>query len=226
MTGPQLEDGYLRIANELFEAILRFGFSKRQLHVLLAILRKTYGFGKRADDMTVQQIANLTEIPRQHVSAALSELVAMNAVLKRDGAYGYVPGINKNYQQWQPSQNRTRPKTGRTPSQNRTVTVPKQDTQKTTPKDNNQKTLTRFDDFWAIYPKRRSRAQAEKAWTKIKPSEQLAGEIIAAVKRAKTSEDWQKEGGQFIPYPATWLNAHGWKDDICTSAEPKFRDVN
>lgn len=71
----------------------------------------------------------------------------------------------------------------------------------------------RFETFWTNYPKKRSKGQAEKAWAKIKPDEQLTGEILSALERAKTSADWQKDGGQFIPYPATWLNAKGWEDD-------------
>lgn len=71
----------------------------------------------------------------------------------------------------------------------------------------------RFETFWTAYPKKRSKGAAEKAWAKIKPNEQLTGEILSALERAKTSADWQKDGGQYIPYPATWLNAKGWEDD-------------
>lgn len=70
-----------------------------------------------------------------------------------------------------------------------------------------------FSDFWKAYPRKKSRGQAEKAWLKVKPDEQLAGLILQAVARAKTSDEWLKDGGQFIPYPATWLNAKGWEDE-------------
>jgi hypothetical protein len=70
-----------------------------------------------------------------------------------------------------------------------------------------------FDQFWPAYPKKRSKGQAEKAWAKINPSEQLFEAIMCGLKRAKTSEDWRREGGQYIPYPATWLNAKGWEDE-------------
>lgn len=71
----------------------------------------------------------------------------------------------------------------------------------------------RFEQFWESYPKKRSKGAAEKAWAKIKPSEQLLGQMLDALERAKTSVDWTKEGGKFIPYPATWLNAKGWEDE-------------
>lgn len=81
----------------------------------------------------------------------------------------------------------------------------------------------RFNEFWKAYPKKRSNGQALKAWNKIKPDEQLHDRILKAVERAKTSEQWTKDFGQFIPYPATWLNAQGWKDDIAMPIQkPNF----
>lgn len=71
-----------------------------------------------------------------------------------------------------------------------------------------------FAKFWNAYPKRKSKGQAERAWQKIKPSEQLTGQILQAVERAKTSADWQREAGKYIPYPASWLNAKGWEDEV------------
>jgi len=70
-----------------------------------------------------------------------------------------------------------------------------------------------FSDFWDAYPKKRSKGQAEKAFLKINPDEQLLAIMIATIERAKTSEDWCKEGGRFIPHPATWLNNRRWEDE-------------
>ena len=70
-----------------------------------------------------------------------------------------------------------------------------------------------FAEFWTAYPRKKSRGAAERAWLKIKPNEQLAGEIVASVERAKTSADWLRDDGRFIPHPATWLNAKGWLDE-------------
>lgn len=136
MSNVQLENGFTRIANELLDELCRFPFSKRQLKVMLFLARKTYGFNKKTDDLTVVQIANGTGLTRPHASATLAELDSMKCVLKRDGKRGYIIGINKNFGQWVPSQNGTRPETGTTPSQNGTDSVPKRDTQNTTSKDN------------------------------------------------------------------------------------------
>ncbi len=70
-----------------------------------------------------------------------------------------------------------------------------------------------FTAFWDSYPRKKSKGDAEKAWIKIKPDEQLTERILHAVEQAKTSADWQREAGRFIPHPASWLNAKGWEDE-------------
>jgi hypothetical protein len=73
-----------------------------------------------------------------------------------------------------------------------------------------------FDEFWAVFPKKRSKGQAEKAWAKLQLDEQLLETMLAAIERAKKSEEWRKENGRYIPHPATWLNAKGWEDEYTT----------
>jgi hypothetical protein len=73
--------------------------------------------------------------------------------------------------------------------------------------------LKRFETFWSHYPKKKSKGQAEKTWLKLKPTKKLLKIITDAVDQAKTSEDWLKDNGQFIPHPSTWLNAKGWEDE-------------
>ena len=71
-----------------------------------------------------------------------------------------------------------------------------------------------FERFWIAYPKKKSKAQAKKVWEKLKPSSDLVSTILSAVDKQKRSKDWQKEGGKYIPYPATWLNAGAWEDEV------------
>lgn len=73
-----------------------------------------------------------------------------------------------------------------------------------------------FERFWQAYPKRKSRADAEKAFAKVNPDEQLLAVMLAAIAKAKTQADWQREGGKFVPYPASWLNGKRWLDEDIT----------
>ena len=81
--------------------------------------------------------------------------------------------------------------------------------EKTTPKSDSL-----FEKFWEYYPKKLGRGKAEEAFNKIKPSQELLNKMVAAIKEQKTSSQWQKEDGQFIPYPATWLNQKRWGDEV------------
>lgn len=73
---------------------------------------------------------------------------------------------------------------------------------------------SRFDEFWKVYPRKKSIGDAEKAWKKIKVSNELLKKILLKVRELKLSDDWQRENGKYIPYPATWLNAKGWEDEV------------
>ena len=80
-----------------------------------------------------------------------------------------------------------------------------------------------FEAFWTAYPKKKSKGQALSAWKKLKPDSALQAMILEAIENQKRSPDWQKDKGQYIPYPATWLNAMAWEDEM--PAEQKRREV-
>lgn len=78
-----------------------------------------------------------------------------------------------------------------------------------------------FDAFWTAWPKKVAKEDARKAWNKIVMTPGEKDRILAAiVERAKT-EEWVKRGGQFIPYPATWLNGRRWEDELPGVLEEK-----
>jgi len=74
--------------------------------------------------------------------------------------------------------------------------------------------LMSFDEFWDLYPRKKSKGQAEKAWKGLNPNTAIQERISQALFDASRSQSWLKEGGKFIPYPATWLHAKGWEDEV------------
>lgn len=84
-----------------------------------------------------------------------------------------------------------------------------------------------FTQFWSAYPKKKGKQAAEKAFKKIAPDETLLKTMLNALEEQKRSAEWQKDNGQFIPHPATWLNGKRWEDEITVSAvknsEQEFR---
>ena len=81
---------------------------------------------------------------------------------------------------------------------------------------------TQFEIFWKSYPKKKSKGDARKAFIKIKPNEQLFAAMLRAVEKSNQSEQWTKDGGNFIPYPATWLNKERWLDEDEDAENCKF----
>ncbi|HDV0344160.1 TPA: replication protein [Klebsiella pneumoniae] len=91
-----LDDGFTRIANELLEAVMRAGLSQHQLLVFMAVMRKTYGFNKKSDWVSNEQLSELTGILPHKCSAAKSVLVKRGILTQT----GRVIGINKTVSEW------------------------------------------------------------------------------------------------------------------------------
>ena len=71
-----------------------------------------------------------------------------------------------------------------------------------------------FNQFWDSYPKHIAKQSAVKAFEKLKPDEKLLEAMLKAIESQKESKQWEKDGGAFIPYPATWLNQRRWEDEL------------
>ena len=98
------------------------------------------------------------------------------------------------------------------PNNNPTLTQPLTNQEPIT---KNQEPLTNkdFDKFWEAYPKKKSKPIALKAWLKHKPDIDVVMKSLTIIKKC---DQWTKNKGEFIPYPASWLNAEGWNDVIET----------
>lgn len=68
-----------------------------------------------------------------------------------------------------------------------------------------------FAEFWRVYPKKVGKPAAEKAFRSAKVNGHLP-EVLADVQAKTNSPAWTKDGGQFIPNPATYLNQRRWED--------------
>jgi uncharacterized protein YozE (UPF0346 family) len=72
-----------------------------------------------------------------------------------------------------------------------------------------------FDDFWSAYPKKVGKAAAKKAFAAAAKNGLPNSEaLVAIIESHKQSEQWQKDNGQFIPNPSTWLNQGRWDDEV------------
>lgn len=99
-SSPQLEDGHTRIANELLEALLLAKLTSRQWTIVMALVRKTYGYNKKTDDIGLGQLSDLTGLAKSHVSVAVRELEDRRIISRKQGKFGHIMGVNKNHVQW------------------------------------------------------------------------------------------------------------------------------
>jgi len=72
-----------------------------------------------------------------------------------------------------------------------------------------------FERFWSAYPVKKKKKEALKAWNKAKQDLPPIDDLVEIVEKNKRlNKQWLKDGGQFIPHPATWLNAGQWLDEL------------
>ena len=74
-----------------------------------------------------------------------------------------------------------------------------------------------FELFWKNYPKKTGKDAALKAWGKLKPR---IDNVLHSLSWQINSDQWQKQDGQFIPNPATYLNQGRWKDEPIDNGSP------
>lgn len=78
--------------------------------------------------------------------------------------------------------------------------------------DKKQIYIASFNEFYSLYPNKKAKEKALKAWLALKPDRALVDTIVADVK-ARCDGEWRGKDKQYIPYPATYLNGKRWQDE-------------
>ena len=73
--------------------------------------------------------------------------------------------------------------------------------------------VTDFDRFWTAYPRKIAKGDARKAWQALVPDPALVDRILDALVWQTRQPDWLRDGGTWIPYPATYLRSERWEDE-------------
>lgn len=104
MASPQAEFGHIDIALEIVEKFCSYRISGEEWLVLWAILRKTYGWHKKEDRISLSQFAVLTGLKRQTVLRAILKLSSkkMIGVIKNDDSGINIYSFNKDFDKWAP----------------------------------------------------------------------------------------------------------------------------
>ena len=71
-----------------------------------------------------------------------------------------------------------------------------------------------FDDtFWPAYPRKVAKEAARKAAARLEREGVDLAEVMAGLEAARASDQWTRDGGRYVPHPATWLNGRRWEDE-------------
>lgn len=105
-SGVQVENGnFARIHNEISERLARTDLSGSEFRCLWFLLRKTYGFQKKNDDISYSQFADGTGLDRRNVMRSLDKLVSRRIICRKDNGNNRPQnwGFNKYFSQWDTS---------------------------------------------------------------------------------------------------------------------------
>ena len=96
MANVQVENGYTRIANEILEHLVKVRLPPSEKDVVIFIIRKTYGYSKREDRISLTQFKQGTDLSRPTVVKALKNLRSRNIIIRK----GLLIKFNKDYETW------------------------------------------------------------------------------------------------------------------------------
>jgi hypothetical protein len=85
----------------------------------------------------------------------------------------------------------------------------------------------KFDEWWNKYPSSRrvNRPLCINSW-KLRSLEAIADEVLAGLENHLASEQWAKDGGQYIPNSTTWLNQDRWTQKLAAAGAATGWDAN
>lgn len=228
MANPQKENGYVGIANELMEHVMRLPIDGGGFRILLSVIRRTYGFRKKKDYISLSKFQEYTGMSRSHVLKQIKKLVLYRVLVKDGNMYN----LNKNWEEWvvlyrvPPGLHRVLPSTPQSTTASTLQSTHKrhvlktslQKTKNNTKKDENQLSDLdkNFMTFYRAYPRKQGKALAREAFEKINPNEALLGKIIRCLKHHE-NRIWNDS---FIPNPAKWLDDTPWEGWV-DSGDPR-----
>lgn len=236
----QLEDGFLRLANELLDATMCSGLPETELCIVMAVWRKTYGFSKKMDWISNEQLEAMIDKHHTHCSTAKNNLIRKKVLIQE----GRKIGMNKDISSWE-TKNNGFCKTLAKPAKKTLAEVAKPPKQKLlSTKDNNTKDKKDNENTMSEQVRtecKKSPSLHEETDLAFEEIFWLAGMVKGGKAKAKSAfrtqfKAWRKESGgtpeqfaQFLAddiasrkgkqfgfdklHPSTYLNGQRWNDE-------------
>lgn len=236
----QLEDGFLCLANELLDATMCSGLPETELCIVMAVWRKTYGFSKKMDWISNEQLEAMIDKHHTHCSTAKNNLIRKKVLIQE----GRKIGMNKDISSWE-TKNNGFCKTLAKPAKETLAEVAKPPKQKLlSTKDNNTKDKKDNENTMSEQVRtecKKSPSLHEETDRAFEEIFWLAGMVKGGKAKAKSAfrtqfKAWRKESGgtpeqfaQFLAddiasrkgkqfgfdklHPSTYLNGQRWNDE-------------
>ncbi len=99
---PQAGDGFAQIANETLDALSHIRIPGEAMQVLIFIIRKTYGYHKKTDDISLSQFVLATGLGKVAVCKAIRKLLFINLITQKGKGFTKTYQFQKDYLKWVP----------------------------------------------------------------------------------------------------------------------------
>jgi phage replication O-like protein O len=241
MADVQLENGFLRIANTIFDNIVKMPLNGTQFRIVLLLWRETYGFNRKECPLSLSYISKATGASKRFISSELKKLVDANIILIFKAATFTDPQIlvfNKDFETWDCStlQQVNDSSTGdeqltSTGEQQFHSTGERSFYQVKTPLKTPLKTPilreaneidSRISEIWELYPRKQGKATAVKKIPKL--IKQYGYEQIKRTVERYSAEVKGQEP-QFIKHGSTFFN-NGYVDYLDVNYKPQEQEQN
>lgn len=189
----------------------------------VVIVRKTRGWQKNKDAISLTQFEQITGMSRKTVIRGLDELVSCDFIKEYTSkiksstkSYSLNDGVFSTLLELEVVEN-LHQHSGEIPL----VASGNFPHTKTTIKTTKQKQVVyseQFEKFWSEYPsckRKGTKEAANKTFEKYAKDFEMIMSVLSAF---KIDEMWIKNGGQFIAAPSSWLNDQNWKAEYWIKA--------
>lgn len=230
------EPNFLQVPNVVIDELMP-EMSDAAFKLYMLILRKTRGWWKDQDSISLTQFETLSKKSRPTVIKCINELIELGLIVELPPTiYGNTYAINTAFdisgiKLKFPSKKFLLVKNFYYPSKKILLPLVKnfypQNTlsKNTKSKDTNLR-AEQFEIFWKAYPNKKDKKRAEQKFHKIDFKKNPFEKIIAFLEKQKQSFDWQKENGRYVPMASTWIHGERWNDEIRADSLINDRNVN
>jgi phage replication O-like protein O len=224
--GPQLENGYTKIADAILENMSKAKLNGTQFRILLIVWRSTYGWGKKSFALSESYLSEATGIHKQQIKRELKAMIDLGVLIETKApTFNTSREIQFNKHYLNSTEvakkipvNKLDTSTG---SELDTPTGSELDTQnRHINKQINKQTEINdfFQSCWSMYPRKEGKGSVSDKTKKERFK--LGDEFIRCIERYKEKLNHNKTESKFIMKGSTFWNS-GYVDYLDSSQEEK-----